>query len=142
MHRYYVKRNILLIDFKFFSYLACREELLKIKNIEKQVSSQLLNYGVQNIDLSTRTPWVSNFSWPNNSSKDVYVTFDFPHAIIVDKIMMVPALVSGFRPNMTKKEQCYVKRFVLEYQNSTNSGWIRLKKKDGFSKVSSVCIIF
>ena len=92
--------------------------MFHLKNIQKTASSSLnKNYGLENVQYGDK-PWVSNFTYPSNSSQSMY-----------------SGEVKGFDPgNLGRRERCYVTTFVVQYKTDlpTNSStWIKLRIETG-----------
>ena len=106
-----------------------------LQNIQKTASSSLnKNYGLENV-LYGDEPWVSNFTYPSNSSQSIYLELNFGRKIFVDNFFMTPKEVSGFDPgNLGRREKCYVTTFVVEYKTDlpvNSSTWIKLRDETG-----------
>ena len=101
------------------------------KNIQTTASSSLnKDYGVDNVKYGYK-PWVSNFTYPSNSSKSIYLELNFGRKIFVDKFFMYAREVTGFDPgDLGRKEKCYVTTFVVDYKTGlpvNSSSWIKLR---------------
>ena len=109
--------------------------MFHLKNIQKTASSSLnKNYGLENVQYGDK-PWVSNFTYPSNSSQSIYLEINFGRKIFVDKFYMYSGEVKGFDPgNLGRRERCYVTTFVVQYKTDlpTNSStWIKLRIETG-----------
>ena len=103
------------------------------KNIQKTASSSLnKNYGLENVRYGDK-PWVSNFTYPSNSSQSIYLELNFGRKIFVDKFYMYSREVTGFDPgNLGRRDWCYVTTFVVQYKTDlpvNSSSWIKLRNE-------------